>query len=270
MAKPLLPDDLWQRIEPLLPPPKPRRFRFPGRKPLDNRKALTGILFVLKTGIPWEDLPQEMGCGSGMTCWRRLQQWEHAGVWERLHELLLAQLNAADQIDWSRALVDSGSVRALGAGEESGPNPTDRGRPGLKHHVLSDANGTPLVADITGANTPDVNRLLVLVDSVPPVRGKRGRPRRRPKRVQGDRAYDSEPHRQELRRRGITPVLARRNTEHGSGLGVYRWVVERLLSWLHQFRKLRLVTEKNLDMQYAFLNLGCALICWRVLHHSFC
>ena len=74
MAKPLLPDELWERIEPLLPPPKPRRFRFPGRKPLDNRKALTGNLFVLKTGIPWEYLPLETGCGSGMTCWRRLRR----------------------------------------------------------------------------------------------------------------------------------------------------------------------------------------------------
>ncbi len=79
MARRLLPDELWERIEPLLPPAKPRRFRFPGRKPIDNRKALTGILFVLKTGIPWEDLPQEMGCGSGMTCWRRLREPAYAG-----------------------------------------------------------------------------------------------------------------------------------------------------------------------------------------------
>jgi transposase len=107
MAKPLLDDDLWQLIEPLLPEPKARRFRFPGRKPVDNRKALTGILFVLKTGIGWEDLPKEMGCGSGMTCWRRLRDWQEAGVWQRLHEVLLAKLNKADQLDWSRAVVDS-------------------------------------------------------------------------------------------------------------------------------------------------------------------
>ncbi len=87
MAKPLLPDELWNRIEPLLPLPKPRRFRYPGRKPIDNRKVLIGILFVLKTGICWEDLPREMGCGSGMTCWRRLRDWHEAGVWQALHEL---------------------------------------------------------------------------------------------------------------------------------------------------------------------------------------
>jgi transposase len=118
MAKPLLDDKLWNLIEPLLPVPRPRRFRHPGRKPISHRQALTGILFVLKTGIPWEDLPQEMGCGSGMTCWRRLRDWQAAGVWQRIHETLLAQLQAADQIDWSRAVVDSSSVRALLGGKK--------------------------------------------------------------------------------------------------------------------------------------------------------
>ena len=116
MARPLLSDELWALIEPLLPPPKPRRYRYPGRKPIDSRKALTGILFVLKSGIPWEMLPQEMGCGSGMTCWRRLRDWQQAGVWEKLHEVLLAKLRAADEIDWSRAIVDSASIRAVGGG----------------------------------------------------------------------------------------------------------------------------------------------------------
>ncbi len=99
MAKPLLDDDLWNLLEPLLPAPKPRRSRYPGRKPISNRRTLTGILFVLKTGIPWEDLPQELGCGSGMTCWRRLRDWQAAGVWQRMHETLLAKLQASDQID---------------------------------------------------------------------------------------------------------------------------------------------------------------------------
>jgi transposase len=121
MAKPLLDDGLWELIEPLLPEPKPRRLRFPGRKPIENRKALTGILFVLKTGIGWEDLPQEMGCGSGMTCWRRLRDWQEAGVWQRLHELLLAKLRHADQLDWSRAVVDSSALRALKGGSKPAP-----------------------------------------------------------------------------------------------------------------------------------------------------
>ena len=123
MARPILDDDLWKVIEPVLPPPKPRRKRYPGRKPVDNRRALTGILFVLKTGIPWEYLPQEMGCGCGMTCWRRLQAWQEAGVWQRVHEVLLAKLREADQIDWSRAVVDSAGVRAVFGGRKRAQTP---------------------------------------------------------------------------------------------------------------------------------------------------
>lgn len=120
MAKELLSDELWETIKPLLPKPKRRRKRYPGRKPKDPRVVLTGILFVLRSGIPWEMLPQEMGCGSGMTCWRYLRAWEKAGVWQKLHEVLLARLQEADKIDWSRAVVDSGSVRAVFGGPKRG------------------------------------------------------------------------------------------------------------------------------------------------------
>lgn len=113
MAKPLVCDELWEIVEPLIPEVK-RRKRYPGRKRIPDRQVLTGILFVLKTGIAWEDLPQEMGCGSGVTCWRRLAEWQAQGVWDRLHEALLAKLNAADQIDWQRAAIDSSHVRAFG------------------------------------------------------------------------------------------------------------------------------------------------------------
>ncbi len=263
MARPLVDEGLWALIEPLLPPPKARRFRHPGRKPLGARQALTGILFVLKTGIPWEELPQEMGCGSGVSCWRRLRDWQAAGVWERLHALLLTKLRAADKINWARAVADSTSVRAMHRGKK-GPNPTDRAKAGSKHHVLTDANGIPLAAVLTGANRHDVTQLLPLADAIPPVTGKRGAPRRRPDGVQGDRGYDSQPHRDALRARGIRPLLARRSTPHGSGLGKTRWVVERTLAWLHQFRRLRVRDERRDDIHHAFLQLACSLICW---HH---
>lgn len=120
MAKPLLSDDLWSKIEPLLPVVE-RRYRYPGRKRIPDRAALTGILFVLKTGIPWEDLPQEMGCGSGMTCWRRLREWDDAGVWDRLHHVLLDELHDAGEIDWSRAVVDGSHVRAKGGARKPAP-----------------------------------------------------------------------------------------------------------------------------------------------------
>ena len=105
-------DELWARIEPLLPV-VPRRSDHPGRKRLDHRKVLSGILFVLYTGIPWEFLPQELGFGSGMTCWRRLRDWHQAGVWQRLHESLLAELHAAGALDWSRAVIDGSHIRAM-------------------------------------------------------------------------------------------------------------------------------------------------------------
>ena len=110
MSKPLVSDELWAVIAPLLPPepPKPKG----GRPRLADRAALTGIVFVLKSGIPWEMLPQELGCGSGMTCWRRLRDWQRAGVWERLHQELLRRLQEADKLDWSRAALDSASVAA--------------------------------------------------------------------------------------------------------------------------------------------------------------
>ena len=114
MAKPIVSDELWAIIEPLLPPHRAQP-GLRGRPPVSDRAALTGILFVLKTGLPWEMLPQEMGCGSGMTCWRRLRDWHEAGVWQQLHEVFLARLNRADILDWSRASADSVSVRAKGA-----------------------------------------------------------------------------------------------------------------------------------------------------------
>lgn len=121
MTKPLLPDDLWAIVEPLLPtePPKPTG----GRPRVPDRAALTGIIFVLKSGIPWEMLPQEMGGGSGVTCWRRLRDGQDAGVWDRLHQTLLDRLGEADRIDWERASLDSASVPAKRGARRSGRIP---------------------------------------------------------------------------------------------------------------------------------------------------
>lgn len=119
MAKQLVSDELWEVIEPLLPPEpaKPKG----GRPRVSNRAALTGIIFVLKTGLPWSYLPPEMGCGSGSTCWRRLKDWQEAGVWERLHQVLLDRLGDAGKIDWSRASVDSATVAAKKGAKEPAP-----------------------------------------------------------------------------------------------------------------------------------------------------
>ena len=127
MAKPLVSDELWAIVAPLLPhvPPRPKG----GRPRVPDRACLTGIIFVLKSGIPWEMLPQEMGCGSGMTCWRRLRDWQEAGVWEALHRLLLDRLGEAGQIDWSRASLDCASIPAKRGATRSGPIPRIAGNP---------------------------------------------------------------------------------------------------------------------------------------------
>ncbi|QHC21480.1 IS5 family transposase [Streptomyces sp. GS7] len=262
-------DGLWERIAGLLPVIE-RRVRYPGRKRLDDRRVLSGILFVLYTGIPWEFLPQELGYGSGSTCWRRLRDWHQAGVWQALHELLLAELRAAGLLDFSRAAVDGSHLRAMKGGAKTGPSPVDRGKAGSKHHVITEAHGIPLAATLTGGNRHDVTQLMPLVHAIPAVKGKRGRPRKRPGALFADRAYDSDTYRRELREVGIRPLIARRGTQHGSGLGIHRWVAEAAFALLHWFRRLRIRWEIREDLHEAFLILGCSIICWRRLKTSFC
>src|ERR1700694_1608554 len=118
MSQTLVDDDLWTRIEPLLPKRRPRNRQYAGRKPIPDRAVLTGILFVLRSGIPWNMLPREMGCGSGSTCWRRLVPWQRAGGWERLHRGLFGELRRRGELDFARAVVDSASLRALRGGKK--------------------------------------------------------------------------------------------------------------------------------------------------------
>jgi transposase len=118
MPKALIDDELWSRIEPLLPKRRPRNRRYAGRTPIPDRAVLTGIIFVLRSGLPWNMLPREMGCGSGTTCWRRLVRWQRAGVWKRLHAVLLTELRRRGQLDLARAVVDSSSLRALRGGKK--------------------------------------------------------------------------------------------------------------------------------------------------------
>ena len=140
---------------------------------------------MLRSGIPWQMLPQELGCGSGMTCWRRLRDWQQAGIWDLIHFALLDWLARYDQIDWSRAVVDRCSVRAVYGGAQTGPNPTDRAKRGSKRHLICDGRGMPLAVRLTGANRNDSQEALALVDAIPPLQGARGRPRQRPDCVLG-------------------------------------------------------------------------------------
>jgi len=152
--------------------------------------------------------------------------------------------------------------------EKTGPSPVDRRKNGSKHHMVVDASGIPLATTLTGANRHDVTQLIPLIDAIGPIGGKVGAPLRKPEEVMGDRGYDSEAHRTELSCRAIPTLIARRNTPHGSGLGVFRWVVEQALALFHQFRRLRTRFDKRDDIHEAFMTIGCAMMCWRRLHSS--
>ena len=221
MPNPLVPDSLWLIMEPLLPCPPARPKG--GRPPVTARAALTGILFVLRTGIPWEMLPAEMGCGSGITCWRRLRDWQAAGVWDRLHRELLRRLHDADR------------------------------------------RGIPLGFLLTGANVHDSTPFEALIDAVPPIPGKRGRPRRRPNKLHADKAYDHRRCRDACRRRKIRPRIARRGVDTSQKLGRHRWVIERTFAWFNKLRRLTIRYERRLDIHHAFTSIACSLICLNAL-----
>lgn len=154
--------------------------------------------------------------------------------------------------------------------KKTGPSPTNCRKKGSKHHVLVDAQGVPVHVILTKTNRHDVTQLLPLIDGVPPIRGKRGRPLRKPQCVQADRTYDSAAPRLALEQCRIVRQIAQRRTSHGSNPGTTRWVVERTIAWLHQFRRLRVRFERLSSIHEALLRLGCAFICWRTLQHSFC
>ena len=148
---------------------------------------------------------------------------------------------------------------------KTGARPVDRSRSGSKHHLIACGRGTPLAVSLTGGNRNDITEMIPLVDAIPPVRGRRGRPRRRPRKLYGDRAYHSREGRRQLRRRRIQTRIAWPKSGHGSGLGKKRWVVERTIAWLHQYRRLRIRYERRDDIHEAFLAIGCSLICLKLL-----
>jgi IS5 family transposase len=186
----------------------------------------------------------------------------------RLHATILNRIGDEGGIDWSRASVDSISVRAKRGGAETGPNPVDRGKSGSKYHLVVDRQGIPLSVLLTAANTADLTQLEPLVDGIPPIigpRGRPGRPRFRPAKLHADKAYDSAEKRRALRRRGIAPRIARRGIESSERLGRHRWVVERSLAWLLGYRRLGVRYERRANVLCGLLHLTCTLMCLRFL-----
>ncbi|MER7720900.1 transposase [Streptomyces flaveolus] len=194
----------------------------------------------MHTGIQWEYLPQELGFGSGMTCWRRLAAWNEAGVWDQLHQLLLNELRSKNQLDWERAVIDSSHVRAARRGPKAGRvRSTEHGRA---------ANTTSSSTDRASrsrcrcrrkprATSPNSSRCST---RFPPSRARATDPADAPTHCLADRGYDHDKYRRLLWQRGIRPVIAKRGEPHGTGLDIFRYVVERTIAWLHGFRRLRI------------------------------
>lgn len=136
------------------------------------------------------------------------------------------------------------------------------------HHLITEAQGIPLAVILTGANRNDVTQLLPLVEAIPPIRGKRGRPLSKPRLVRADRGYGHDKYRQPLHVTGITTQIACRDEPHGSGLGKTRWVVECPSGWLHNFRRLRIRFERLAVIHEVFLEIACCIICWRYLQEA--
>jgi len=266
MATAHMPDEFFDAVAHHLPPETPVGPKG-GRPRIDHRTALRVIWFVLTAGTRWEDVPKELGC-SGRTAHRRLRAWEEAGIWDRLHADLLGLLKRAGKLDTDTVIIDGVTVRAFGGGEATGPSPVDRSRPGTKHTLMVDPSGVPLAIRTAGANASDHHQILPLVLDFPKVGGKSGRPKELPDDLYADRGYDSEATRAFLRWLGIEPHIAKRGTEHGSGLGKVRWVVERTISWLKGLRRLRVRYDRLGVIMDAWATLAASVICFRILYHD--
>ncbi len=164
--------------------------------------------------------------------------------------------------------MDGSHIRAKIGGPETGPSPVDWRKQGSKHHLICDGCGTPLKGITTVANVNDVTQTLALVDGVPPVAGRPGWPRRRPDSLLGDKGYESNTSRDELRHRRILPVISRKGSPNIKGLGKLRYVVEQTFALLHHFKRLAIRWERRIEIHDAFVSLTCSLICWRRLHES--
>ncbi|MEU2619659.1 IS5 family transposase [Streptomyces sp. NPDC007157] len=259
LAERLVPDELWELFRRVVPETVVVRAQGGGRRRAGDRECLAAIVFVATSGCSWRQLPPVFG-PAWPTVYRRFSRWSQARVWARLHRVILDDLGAQGDVDWSRFAVDSVSVRALKGGLLTGPNPTDRGKGGSKIHLVVDRGGLPVAVGISAANTHDSLALQPLGASIPPVRSRRGPRRRRPAKLHADKGYDYDHLRRWLRERGITPRIARRGIDTSQRLGRHRWVVERTMSWLAGCRRLYRRYERKPEHFLAFTAIVTNLI----------
>ncbi|WP_241485167.1 IS5 family transposase [Nocardiopsis potens] len=263
MVERLVPDELWELFQRVVPE-APTRPQGGGRRRHGDREVLAAIIFVATSGCTWAQLPPVFG-PSGPTAHRRFTEWTRARVWAKLHRLVLDELGSRGELDWSRCAVDSVNMRALKGGDLTGPNPVDRGKKGAKIHLITDRTGLPISMAISGANLHDSQALQPLVRAIPPIRSRRGRRRRKPGKLHGDKGYDYTHLRRWLRERGIVHRLARKGVESSKRLGRHRWQVERTMAWLAGCRRLHRRYERKAEHFLAFAGIACTLICFRRL-----
>lgn len=258
-----VPDDLWLRIERLLPSQKPAGT--PGRPALPQRRVLNGILYVLRTGCQWKSLPKEwFGASSSLHTY--FQTWQRLGVWQRVFQVLLRHYDKVQHIQWRWQALDSKSVAAPLGGEKTGKNPTDRGKLGSKRHILTDARGAPLAVVVSGANAHDLTCALAVLDALMVQRPQR---LYRVHHLCADKAYDADDLRQAIHERQYQVHIGRRGVELTAVPAhrrhpARRWVVERTLSWQNDFRALRTRWAKKANNWLALIHFACALVLWRM------
>ncbi|MBY8887006.1 IS5 family transposase [Streptomyces sp. PTM05] len=255
----IVPDGLWEIAKPLIPPSKVRP-QGSGTQDTPDETLFAAIIYVLVSGCAWRQLPPCFGI-SKSTAHRRFLIWSRAGLWGRLHEAVLHRLDDASLIDVTRVVLDIVHVRAKKGGEHTGPSPVDRGKPGSKMHILSDANGLPLVVGVSAGNTHDSERLKPMVEGHQtrhdPHRGRHFKPQR----LHAEKAYNRADLRKWLRGKRIGVRIARKGTESSERLGRRRWVIERTMSWLSGYPSLSPRYERDPRNYLAFLGLAAALCC---------
>lgn len=263
MADACMPERFYELASPMLPPEKEMAPQG-GRPQKSHHTVLKVIWFVLVTSCRWKDVPQEMGC-CGETARTRLQEWERAGIWQRLHHLLLTVLNQEKVLHLETAIIDTTQVRAFGGGEATGPSPVDRRKKGTKFTLLVDRDGVPLVLHAVPANRSDQLEIVPTVAEFPAVGGQPGRPRTHPDELYADAGFDCEATRNILRWLGIEPHIRHRLGDHGSHLGRVRWVVERTISWIKGLRRMRVRYDRSATSIDAWTSIAAAVVCLHIL-----
>jgi len=267
-----LSDSFWERIEPLLPKPKSRlrgrgsrRKNIGGRPPADRRQVMAGILYVLRTGCQWNAAPSKYG--SGKTLHRYFQRWRRAGVFKKMWRQGLTEYGEVKGIQWKWQAIDGAITKAPLGGEETGPNPTDRGKSGTKRSLLTDERGVPLAIIVSPAQRFDAKLMGPTLDAI--ILERPQPTAEQEHHLCADKAYSGEPSRETASEHGYVlhcpdKENAKQKRKRRPGRRkARRWVVEVAHSWINRFRRLLIRWEKKTSNYLALLYFACAIICWR-------